>query len=215
MSVYLSREQVSSGGIGIWGTDISADRRSKMKDGVAKVLSGVMPKIPKEKVLSKVSSVKTLEGLEIEYSASGDVVLKCKGYRTLLFLGYDKVCFSVFFDKVEISAEFAMAIINSRKALLSFVKKLEGIAQKEANELVRTAQWDAEEKVEKTVSSGKLKTDDKDCESKNTSEVFENLYKNTNKPLSSVLSQMKKMGYSDNAIFGAMVDVLGDLVWEE
>lgn len=212
MSIYLSREQVSSGGIGIWGMDISADRRSKMKDGVAKILSGVMSKIPKEKVLSQVSSVKTLEGLEIGYSDSGDVTLKCRGYRTLLFLGCDEVFFS---EKAEISAEFAMAIINSRKALLSFVKKLEGIAQKEANELVRTENWSADGEAEKKMSSGKLKTDDKDCESKNTSEVFENLYKNTNKPLSSVLSQMKKSGYSDKAIFGAMVDVLGDLVWEE
>lgn len=207
MSIYLSREQVSSGGIGIWGVDISADRRSKIKDGVAKILSGVMSKIPKEKVLSKVSSVKTLEGLEIEYSDSGDVVLKCKGYRTLLFVGYDKVFFS---EKAEISAELAMAIINSRGELLSFVKKLEGIAKKEANELARTENWSTDGEAEKKVSSGKLKTSDK-----NTSEVFENLYKNTNKPLSSVLSQMKKMGYSDKAIYGAMVDVLGDLVWEE
>ena len=85
MSIYLSREQVSSGAIDIWGLDISIDRRRKVKDGVAKVLSGVMPKIPKEKVLSKVSSTETPEGLEIRYSDSGDVVLKCKGYRTLLF----------------------------------------------------------------------------------------------------------------------------------
>lgn len=206
MSVYLSREQVSSGAIDIWGLDISIDRRRKVKDGVAKVLSGVMPKIPKEKVLSKVSSTETQEGLEIRYSDSGDVVLKCKGYRTLLFLGYDKV----YLDKPEISAELAMAIINSRGELLSFVKNLESIAKKEANELAITTQWSADEEAEKKVSTGKLRTGDK-----NTSEVFENLYKNTNKPLSSVLSQMKKMGYSDNAIFGAMVDVLGDLVWEE
>lgn len=212
MSVYLSREQVSSGGIGIWGMDISADRRSKMKDGVAKILSGVMSKIPKEKVLSQVSSVKTLEGLEIGYSDSGDVTLKCRGYRTLLFLGCDEVFFS---EKAEISAELAMAIINSREALLSFVKKLEGIAQKEANELARTAQWGVEEKVEKKVSAGKLRTSDKNFESENGSEIFESLYKNTNKPLSSVLSQMKKMGYSDKAIYSAMVDILGDLVWEE
>lgn len=206
MSIYLSREQVSSGAIDIWGLDISIDRRRKVKDGVAKVLSGVMPKIPKEKVLSKVSSTETPEGLEIRYSDSGDVVLKCKGYRTLLFLGYDKV----YLDKPEISAELAMAIINSRGELLSFIKNLESIAKREANELVRTAQWGAEEEAEKKVSTGKLRTGDK-----NTSEVFENLYKNTNKPLSSVLSQMKKTGYSDKAIFGAMVDVLGDLVWEE
>ena len=206
MSIYLSREQVSSGAIDIWGLDISIDRRRKVKDGVAKVLSGVMPKIPKEKVLSKVSSTETPEGLEIRYSDSGDVVLKCKGYRTLLFLGYDKV----YLDKPEISAELAMAIINSRGELLSFIKNLESIAKREANELARTAQWGAEEEAEKKVSTGKLRTGDK-----NTSEVFENLYKNTNKPLSSVLSQMKKTGYSDKAIFGAMVDVLGDLVWEE
>lgn len=206
MSIYLSREQVSSGAIDIWGLDISIDRRRKMKDGVAKVLSGVMPKIPQEKVLSKVSSTETPEGLEIRYSDSGDVVLKCKGYRTLLFLGYDKV----YLDKPEISAEFAMAIINSRGELLSFVKRLEGIAKKEANELARTAQWSADVEAEKKMSTGKLRTSDK-----NTSEVFENLYKNTNKPLSSVLSQMKTRGYSDKAIFGAMVDVLGDLVWEE
>ena len=87
---------------------------------------------------------------------------------------------------------------------------MESIAKREANELARTAQWGAEEEAEKKVSTGKLRTGDK-----NTSEVFENLYKNTNKPLSSVLSQMKKTGYSDKAIFGAMVDVLGDLVWEE
>ena len=205
MSVYLSREQVSSGGIGIWGTDISADRRSKMKDGVAKVLSGVMPKIPKEKVLSQVSSVKTLEGLEIKYF-DGDVELVCKGYSRL-FVGYDNVFFS---EKAEISAEFAMAIINSHGELLSFVKRLEGVAKKEANDLARTAQWSADVEAEKKMSTGKLRTSDK-----NTSEVFENLYKNTNKPLSSVLSQMKKMGYSDKAIYGAMVDVLGDLVWEE
>ena len=206
MSVYLSREQVSSGIIDIWGLDISIDRRRKMKDSVAKVLSGVMPKIPKEKILSKVSSTETTEGLEIRYSDSGDVVLKCKGYRTLLFLGYDKI----YLDKPEISAELAMAIINSRGELLSFVKSLEGIAKKEANELARMANWSADGEAEKKMSSGKLRTGDK-----NTSEVFENLYKNTNKPLSSVLSQMKKMGYSDKAIFGAMVDVLGDLVWEE
>ena len=206
MSVYLSREQVSSGAIDIWGLDISIDRRRKMKDGVAKVLSGVMPKIPNEKVLSKVSSMETPEGLEIRYSDSGDVVLKCKGYRTLLFLGYDKI----YLDKPEISAEFAMAIINSRGELLSFTKNLESIAKKETNELARTANWSADGEAEKKMSSGKLRTGDK-----NTSEVFENLYKNTNKPLSSVLSQMKKMGYSDKAIFGAMVDVLGDLVWEE
>ena len=206
MSIYLSREQVSSGAIDIWGLDISIDRRRKVKDGVAKVLSGVMPKIPKEKVLSKVSSTETPEGLEIRYSDSGDVVLKCKGYRTLLFLGYDKV----YLDKPEISAELAMAIINSRGELLSFIKNLESIAKREANELARTAQWGAEEEAEKKVSTGKLRTGDK-----NISEVFENLYKNTNKPLSSVLTQMKKMGYSDKAIFGAMVDVLGDLVWEE
>ena len=206
MSVYLSREQVSSGAIDIWGLDISIDRRRKMKDGVAKVLSGVMPKVPKEKVLSKVSSTETSEGLEIRYSDSGDVVLKCKGYRTLLFLGYDKV----YLDKPEISAELAMAIINSRGELLSFAKNLESIAKKETNELTRTANWSAEEEAEKKMSAGKLRTGDK-----NTSEVFENLYKNTNKPLSSVLSQMKMMGYSDKAIFGAMVDVLGDLVWEE
>ena len=206
MSIYLSREQVSSGAIDIWGLDISIDRRRKVKDGVAKVLSGVMPKIPKEKVLSKVSSTETPEGLEIRYSDSGDVVLKCKGYRTLLFLGYDKV----YLDKPEISAELAMAIINSRGELLSFIKNLESIAKREANELARTAQWGAEEEAEKKVSTGKLRTGDK-----NTSEVVENLYKNTNKPLSSVLSQMKKTGYSDKAIFGAMVDVLGDLVWEE
>lgn len=206
MSIYLSREQVSSGVIDIWGLDISTDRRRKMKDGVAKVLSGVMPKVPKEKVLSKVSSTETPEGLEIRYSDSGDVVLKCKGYRTLLFLGYDKV----YLDKPEISAELAMAIINSRGELLSFIKNLESIAKREANELARTAQWGAEEEAEKKVSTGKLRTGDK-----NISEVFENLYKNTNKPLSSVLTQMKKMGYSDKAIFGAMVDVLGDLVWEE
>lgn len=206
MSVYLSREQVSSGAIDIWGLDISIDRRRKMKDGVAKVLSGVMPKVPKEKVLSKVSSTETPEGLEIRYSDSGDVVLKCKGYRTLLFLGYDKV----YLDKPEISAELAMAIINSRGELLSFVKNLESIAKKEANELAITTQWSADEEAEKKVPTGKLRTGDK-----NTSEVFENLYKNTNKPLSSVLSQMKKMGYSDKAIYGAMADVLGDLVWEE
>lgn len=206
MSIYLSREQVSSGAIDIWGLDISIDRRRKMKDGVAKVLSGVMPKVPKEKVLSKVSSTETPEGLEIRYSDSGDVVLKCKGYRTLLFLGYERI----YLDKPEISAELAMAIINSRGELLSFVKNLESIAKKEANELAITTQWSADEEAEKKVSTGKLRTGDK-----NTSEVFENLYKNTNKPLSSVLSQMKKMGYSDKAIFGAMVDVLGDLVWEE
>lgn len=206
MSIYLSREQVSSGVIDIWGLDISIDRRRKMKDGVAKVLSGVMPKVPKEKVLSKVSSTETSEGLEIRYSDSGDVVLKCKGYRTLLFLGYDKV----YLDKPEISAELAMAIINSRGELLSFAKNLESIAKKETNELARTAQWNANGEAEKKMFSGKLRTGDK-----NTSEVFESLYKNTNKPLSSVLSQMKMMGYSDKAIYGAMVDVLGDLVWEE
>lgn len=206
MSIYLSKEQISRGAIDIWGLDISIDRRRKMKDGVAKVLSGVMPKIPNEKVLSKVSSMETPEGLEIRYSDSGDVVLKCKGYRTLLFLGYDKI----YLDKPEISAELAMAIINSRGELLSFAKNLESIAKKEANELTRTANWSAEEEAEKKMSAGKLRTGDK-----NTSEVFENLYKNTNKPLSSVLSQMKKMGYSDKAIYGAMVDVLGDLVWEE
>lgn len=206
MSIYLSKEQISHGSIDIWGLDISIDRRRKMKDGVAKVLSGVMPKIPKERILSEVSSTKTPEGLEIRYSDSGDVVLKCKGYRTLLFLGYDKI----YLDKPEISAELAMAIINSRGELLSYVKNLESIAKKEANELAITTQWGAEEEAEKKMSTGKLRTGDK-----NTSEVFENLYKNTNKPLSSVLSQMKKMGYSDKAIYGAMVDVLGDLVWEE
>ena len=206
MSIYLSREQVSSGGIGICDRDISADRRSKMEDGVAKVLSGVMPKIPKEKVLSKVSSMETPEGLEIKYFDS-DVELKCKGYRRLLFVGYDSVFFS---EKAEISAEFAMAIINSRGELLSFVKRLEGVAKKEANELARTAQWSTDVEAEKKMSTGKLRTSDK-----NTSEVFENLYKNTNKPLSSVVSQMKNIGYSDKEIYSAMVNVLGDLVWEE
>lgn len=201
---YLSREQVSSGGIGICDRDISADRRSKMKGGVAKVLLGVMPKIPKEKVLSKVSSMETPEGLKIRYFDS-DVELRkgCEGF----FVGYDSVIFP---EEAEISAEFAMAIINSRGELLSFVKRLEGIAKKEANELARTAQLSTDVEAEKKMSTGKLRTSDK-----NTSEVFENLYKNTNKPLSSVLSQMKTMGYSDKAIYGAMVDVLGDLVWEE
>lgn len=206
MSIYLSREQVSSGAIDIWGLDISIDRRRKMKDGVAKVLSGVMPKVPKERILSEVSSTKTPEGLEIRYSDSGDVVLKCKGYRTLLFLGYDKI----YLEKPEISAELAMAIINSRGELLSFAKNLESIAKKEVNELARTAQWSTEEEAEIGVTAEKLRTGDK-----STSEVFESLYKNTNKPLIIVLSQMKKMGCSDKAIYGAMVDVLGDLVWEE
>lgn len=201
--IYLSREQVSSGGIGICDRDISADRRSKMKGGVAKVLLGVMPKIPKEKVLSKVSSMET-RGLKIRYFDS-DVELR-KGLEGF-FVGYDSVIFP---EEAEISAEFAMAIINSRGELLSFVKRLEGVAKKEANELARTAQWSTDVEAEKKMSTGKLRTGDKD-----TSEVFENLYKNTNKPLSSVLSQMKMMGYSDKAIYGAMVDVLGDLVWEE
>lgn len=200
---YLSREQVSSGGIGICDRDISADRRSKMKDGVAKVLLGVMPKIPKEKVLSKVSSMET-RGLKIRYFDS-DVELRkgCEGF----FVGYDSVIFP---EEAEISAEFAMAIINSREELLSFVKRLEGIAKKEANELARTAQWSTGVEAEKKMSTGKLRTSDK-----NTSEVFENLYKNTNKPLSSVVSQMKNIGYSDKEIYSAMVNVLGDLVWEE
>ena len=204
MCIYLSREQVSSGGIGICDRDISADRRSKMKGGVAKVLSGVMPKIPKEKVLSKVSSMETPEGLKIRYFDS-DVELSkgCEGF----FVGYDSVFFS---EKAEISAEFAMAIINSRGELLSFVKRLEGVAKKEANELARTAQWSTDVEAEKKMSTGKLRTSDK-----NTSEVFENLYKNTNKPLSSVVSQMKNIGYSDKEIYSAMVNVLGDLVWEE
>lgn len=200
---YLSREQVSSGGIGICDRDISADRRSKMKGGVAKVLLGVMPKIPKEKVLSKVSSMET-RGLKIKYFDS-DVELRkgCEGF----FVGYDSVIFP---EEAEISAEFAMAIINSREELLSFVKRLEGIAKKEANELARTAQWSTDVEAEKKMSTGKLRTSDK-----NTSEVFENLYKNTNKPLSSVVSQMKNIGYSDKEIYSAMVNVLGDLVWEE
>lgn len=206
MSVYLSREQVSSGVIDIWGLDISTDRRRKMKDSVAKVLSGVMPKIPKERILSEVSSTKTPEGLEIRYDDSGDILLKCKGYRTLLFMRYDEVSL----EKPEIPAKLAMAIINSREELLSFVKNLESIAQKEANELARMAQWGTEEEAEISVTAEKLRTGDK-----NTSEVFESLYKNTNKPLIIVLSQMKKMGCSDKAIYGAMVDVLGDLVWEE
>lgn len=201
--IYLSREQVSSGGIGICDRDISADRRSKMKGGVAKVLLGVMPKIPKEKVLSKVSSMET-RGLKIRYFDS-DVELR-KGLEGF-FVGYDSVIFP---EEAEISAEFAMAIINSRGELLSFVKRLEGVAKKEANELARTAQWSTDVEAEKKMSTGKLRTSDK-----NTSEVFENLYKNTNKPLSSVLSQMKKMGYSDKEIYSAMVNVLGDLVWEE
>ena len=203
----LLREQVEEGVIDVdpWKT-LKENQRHKLATSVGKVLSEVMANVPVGVIAAYSGTsrdlVKLPRRLKIRIGSEGQGVAISLGNNVddFLILYHDSLEFSKSVSAAKISTEFARAIVANREAMLAFVKRLQDSAEIKPNEF-----------------SEYRNESDHELDDKSTSPTvaFKRLYKNTNKPLSSVVSQLKRWGVTDKEIYSIILDVLGDLVWEE